>query len=33
MSNEDKLRDYLKRVIAELHQTRQRLEEAESADH
>ncbi|WP_413105775.1 type I polyketide synthase [Streptomyces sp. Inha503] len=33
MSNEDKLRDYLKRVIAELHQTRQRLQEAESADH
>ncbi|MBP8537425.1 type I polyketide synthase, partial [Streptomyces sp. MK37H] len=33
MSNEDKLRDYLKRVISELHQTRQRLQEAESADH
>ncbi|MGV9856630.1 type I polyketide synthase, partial [Streptomyces sp. NPDC003442] len=33
MSNEDKLRDYLKRVIAELHQTRQRLQEAESVDH
>ncbi|MBL1102722.1 type I polyketide synthase, partial [Streptomyces coffeae] len=33
MSNEDKLRDYLKRVIAELHQTRQRLVEAETADH
>ncbi|MYR42067.1 beta-ketoacyl synthase N-terminal-like domain-containing protein, partial [Streptomyces sp. SID5910] len=33
MSNEDKLRDYLKRVIAELHQTRQRLQEAETADH
>ena len=25
MSNENKLRDYLKRVTAELHQTRQRL--------
>ncbi|MGV9700702.1 type I polyketide synthase, partial [Streptomyces sp. NPDC003470] len=33
MSNEEKLRDYLKRVIAELHQTRQRLQEAETADH
>ncbi|MFE9069414.1 type I polyketide synthase, partial [Streptomyces violaceusniger] len=33
MSNEDKLRDYLRRVIAELHQTRQRLQDAESADH
>ncbi|MGW1958633.1 beta-ketoacyl synthase N-terminal-like domain-containing protein, partial [Streptomyces sp. NPDC001920] len=30
MSNENKLRDYLKRVTAELHQTRQRLVEAES---
>ncbi|WP_190019397.1 beta-ketoacyl synthase N-terminal-like domain-containing protein, partial [Streptomyces lucensis] len=30
MTNEDKLRDYLKRVTAELHQTRQRLVEAES---
>ncbi|MGW8703254.1 type I polyketide synthase, partial [Streptomyces eurythermus] len=30
MTNEDKLRDYLKRVTAELHQTRQRLLEAES---
>ncbi|WFE35244.1 type I polyketide synthase [Micromonospora sp. WMMD975] len=29
--NEDRLRDYLKRVTAELHQTRQRLVEAESA--
>ncbi|MET8704719.1 beta-ketoacyl synthase N-terminal-like domain-containing protein, partial [Kitasatospora sp. NPDC004723] len=28
--NEDKLRDYLKRVTAELHQTRQRLAESES---
>ncbi|POM22543.1 Phenolphthiocerol synthesis polyketide synthase type I Pks15/1 [Actinomadura rubteroloni] len=28
--NEDKLRDYLKRVTAELHQTRQRLRDAES---
>ncbi|ASW55668.1 type I polyketide synthase [Plantactinospora sp. KBS50] len=31
MVNEDRLRDYLKRVTAELHQTRQRLVEAESA--
>ncbi|HEX6523866.1 MAG TPA: type I polyketide synthase [Streptosporangiaceae bacterium] len=31
MSNEDKLRDYLKRVTAELQQTRQRLLEVESA--
>ncbi|MGB8945501.1 MAG: type I polyketide synthase, partial [Streptomyces sp.] len=30
MTNEDKLRDYLKRVTAELHQTRQRLVEAEA---
>jgi mycoketide-CoA synthase len=30
MSNEQKLRDYLKRVTAELHQTRQRLREVES---
>ncbi|MFF2662964.1 type I polyketide synthase, partial [Kitasatospora sp. NPDC058032] len=30
MVNEDKLRDYLKRVTAELHQTRQRLAESES---
>ncbi len=29
MSNEDKLRDYLKRVTTELHQTRERLREAE----
>jgi acyl transferase domain-containing protein len=28
----DKLRDYLSRVIAELHQTRQRLRDAESGD-
>nr|WP_116210513.1 type I polyketide synthase [Streptomyces olivoreticuli] len=32
MSNEDKLRDYLKRAIADLHQTRERLQEVESAD-
>ncbi|KUJ38334.1 hypothetical protein ACZ90_69500, partial [Streptomyces albus subsp. albus] len=32
MENEQKLRDYLKRVIADLHQTRQRLREAESAE-
>ncbi|QMU71590.1 type I polyketide synthase [Streptacidiphilus sp. P02-A3a] len=31
MTNEQKLTDYLKRVTAELHRTRQRLEEAESA--
>ena len=31
MTNEDKLRDYLKRVIAELRQTQQRLQEVESA--
>ncbi|GAB3844843.1 hypothetical protein GCM10027610_060000 [Dactylosporangium cerinum] len=31
MVNEDRLRDYLKRVTTELHQTRQRLVEAESA--
>ncbi|WP_067848216.1 type I polyketide synthase [Nocardia lijiangensis] len=30
MSNEDKLRDYLTRVTAELHRTRQRLDEIES---
>ncbi|RVX38749.1 polyketide synthase 12 [Nonomuraea polychroma] len=30
MSNENRLREYLKRVTAELHQTRQRLLEAES---
>ncbi|GGT54187.1 hypothetical protein GCM10010226_33920 [Streptomyces phaeofaciens] len=32
MENEQKLRDYLKRVIADLHQTRQRLREVESAE-
>ena len=32
MSNEDRLRDYLKRVTADLQQTRQRLIEAESRD-
>ncbi|WP_328454220.1 SDR family NAD(P)-dependent oxidoreductase [Amycolatopsis sp. NBC_00438] len=31
MANEDKLREYLKRVTADLHQTRRRLQEAESA--
>ncbi|MET8045924.1 beta-ketoacyl synthase N-terminal-like domain-containing protein, partial [Micromonospora sp. NPDC005215] len=31
MANEDKLRDYLKRVTADLHQTRERLREVESA--
>ncbi|MFH8367650.1 type I polyketide synthase [Streptomyces sp. NPDC018031] len=31
-SNEDKLRDYLKRAIADLHQTRERLQEVEAAD-
>ncbi|QTD96714.1 type I polyketide synthase [Streptomyces cyanogenus] len=30
MSNEDRLRDYLKRVTAELHQTRRRLDAAET---
>src|SRR5450759_2881110 len=30
MGNEQKLRDYLKRVTADLHQTRRRLREAES---
>ncbi|WP_433618875.1 type I polyketide synthase [Dactylosporangium sp. CA-139114] len=30
MANEDKLRDYLKRVMADLHVTRQRLSEVES---
>ncbi|MGW3233837.1 type I polyketide synthase, partial [Kitasatospora sp. NPDC001095] len=30
--NEDKLRDYLKRVTADLHQTRLRLREVEAAD-
>ncbi|MEO3768213.1 SDR family NAD(P)-dependent oxidoreductase [Streptomyces sp. B5E4] len=33
MADEDKLRDYLARVIAELHQTRQRLHDAESQEH
>ncbi|QIY59046.1 type I polyketide synthase [Streptomyces sp. RPA4-5] len=32
MADEQKLRDYLKRVTAELHQTRQRLHAAESVD-
>ncbi|WP_422070514.1 type I polyketide synthase [Streptomyces orinoci] len=32
VENEQKLRDYLKRVIADLHQTRQRLREAESSE-
>jgi acyl transferase domain-containing protein/acyl carrier protein len=31
MANEDKLREYLKRVTADLHQTRRRLAEVESA--
>ncbi|MWA08891.1 type I polyketide synthase [Streptomyces sp. BA2] len=31
MSDEAKLREYLTRVVAELHQTRQRLQDAESA--
>ena len=31
MANEQKLREYLKRVTADLHQTRQRLQDAESA--
>ncbi|WP_338320463.1 type I polyketide synthase, partial [Streptomyces lonarensis] len=31
--NEDKLRDYLKRVTADLQRTRQRLAEAEARDH
>ncbi|MFD7660259.1 polyketide synthase docking domain-containing protein, partial [Actinosynnema sp. NPDC059797] len=30
MANEEKLLDYLKKVTADLHQTRQRLREAES---
>ena len=30
MNNEDKIRDYLKRVTTELHQTRSRLLEAET---
>ncbi|GAA2552829.1 type I polyketide synthase [Winogradskya consettensis] len=32
MADEDKLRDYLTRVIAELHDTRQRLRSAEAGD-
>jgi len=32
MANEEKLVEYLKRVTAELHQTRERLREAEQAD-
>ncbi|MEV3861174.1 beta-ketoacyl synthase N-terminal-like domain-containing protein, partial [Streptomyces sp. NPDC050095] len=32
MANEDKLRDYLKRVTADLHRTRQRLQEVEAKD-
>ncbi len=32
MSNEDKLRDYLKRVMADLHDTRRRLSEAQSQE-
>ncbi|MFF2542450.1 type I polyketide synthase [Kitasatospora sp. NPDC058063] len=32
MADEQKLRDYLKRVTAELHQARQRLQSAEAAD-
>ncbi|MER8188386.1 type I polyketide synthase, partial [Kitasatospora sp. NPDC094015] len=31
--NDDKLRDYLKRVAADLHRTRQRLQEVEEQDH
>ncbi|MFD9076634.1 polyketide synthase docking domain-containing protein, partial [Streptomyces lasiicapitis] len=30
MANEQKLREYLKRVTADLHQTRQLLQDAES---
>ncbi|UGQ12412.1 SDR family NAD(P)-dependent oxidoreductase [Yinghuangia sp. ASG 101] len=33
MANEDKLRDYLKRVTTDLHQTRRRLRELETARH
>ncbi|MEV6166488.1 SDR family NAD(P)-dependent oxidoreductase, partial [Streptomyces sp. NPDC052052] len=33
MANEEKLRDYLKRVTTDLHQTRQRLRAAEARDH
>ncbi|WP_433789716.1 SDR family NAD(P)-dependent oxidoreductase [Actinoplanes sp. CA-252034] len=32
MADQDKLLDYLKRVTADLHQTRERLRQAESAD-
>ncbi|MBB4946112.1 acyl transferase domain-containing protein/acyl carrier protein [Kitasatospora gansuensis] len=32
MANDDKLLDYLKRVTADLHQTRQRLQQIESED-
>ncbi|MFC8906660.1 type I polyketide synthase, partial [Micromonospora sp. NPDC057140] len=32
MANEDKLRDYLKRVMADLHDTRRRLTEAQSQE-
>ncbi|MER6807264.1 type I polyketide synthase, partial [Streptomyces sp. NPDC000678] len=33
MANEDKLVDYLKRVTASLHQTRERVRELENAEH
>ncbi|WP_327585126.1 SDR family NAD(P)-dependent oxidoreductase [Nonomuraea sp. NBC_00507] len=33
MANEDKLRDYLKRVTADLHQTRRQLREVEGREH
>ncbi|MQY14084.1 3-ketoacyl-CoA thiolase [Streptomyces sp. RB5] len=33
MANDDRLLDYLKRVTADLHQTRRRLQEAENQDH
>ncbi|WP_435604210.1 type I polyketide synthase [Streptomyces sp. bgisy130] len=33
MDNEDKLRDYLKRVTTDLRQTRRRLQEVESREH
>ena len=32
-TNEDKLRDYLKRAIADLHETRERLHEVEAENH
>ncbi|MGW7594717.1 polyketide synthase docking domain-containing protein, partial [Streptomyces rubiginosohelvolus] len=32
MVNEDRLRDYLKRVTADLHQARQRLRELEAGE-